>query len=984
MKTRLLYHTFPVGWKHFKCFVQFLLFALCTPSFAQIQLVQDLNTTTHNASGEFGETKEVNGIVYVAANHGLWKTDGTQEGSVLLKQFQYISSLVAFRNQLFFIAETTVHGRELWKSNGTVEGTVLVKDIEPGRGGSTPESLVVANNYLFLITTTTAYGKEVWRSNGSTGGTYLLRDIIKGKISSNPSSLVAFQNRLFFAASDGLVGQELWSSDGSTAGTNLFADIRTGKPGSGPGNLTVSGSLLFFQALDDTHGRELWRTDGTQAGTFMPRDIRPGTANSTPASLVNVNGTLYFVAKEGYTEEYGERSENIQFWRSDGTPAGTTRAFATEFILSGWTPLRDVASAYGKLYFYVGDHVYEFDGTTDDPVVVAEIGDFYNDNITFRVLDNKLYVINQSAEWVGEDYEYQTDIYKYEGGMGLIRRFPGNFTIHLSKTTLGLLFGGPTDDERFMLWKSDGTYAGSTPFMDVTDFTEGSGPRSLVELHGNVLFVARDTAGGQRNLYKMDGTTTVIEKISNVEPQNLTTSGSYAYFVYLDGLWKTNGTTIGTTIVKQFNNGTPTNLTDVNGTLFFSAPDQNNTLELWKSNGTFASTVRVKDVYPGSQGSTPTNLVNLNGTLFFVAYHPTFGRSVWKSDGTDAGTAVLLPGNPDHAFTNPRDLVATQSLVFFIARGNTAGIELYRTDGTSGGTVRVKDIRTGDFEGAGASEDVDDLWADGNKLYFRAIPPGDSRRSLWVSDGTEAGTSLVMPISAFEIFYLRSVNGRMHVAVPDASGERLDLFSTDGTAEGTSLIKKTDISGVRFSVVMDNVLYFGGPGYFAGTSDLWRTDGTACGTFVVPSDLGYGVRLHISPLSVVVNKNRRLVFPGYSMNVGDELFKLEKSLAPKSPCGTPVSATAEVVAEVLSGSLSKDITSAPNPFADRFTLRVDSPEDKSYNATILTVNGKEVSSLNELQTNRDYEVGSDLRSGMYLVKIKIDNRTEVRRMIKTQ
>jgi ELWxxDGT repeat protein len=45
----------------------------------------------------------------------------------------------------------------------------------------------------------------------------------------------------------------------------------------------------------------------------------------------------------------------------------------------------------------------------------------------------------------------------------------------------------------------------------------------------------------------------------------------------------------------------------VNGTLFFSATDDVGVdgYELWKSDETEAGTVRVKDIYPGANGSFP-------------------------------------------------------------------------------------------------------------------------------------------------------------------------------------------------------------------------------------------------------------------------------------------------------------------------------------------------------------------------------------------
>ena len=75
----------------------------------------------------------------------------------------------------------------------------------------------------------------------------------------------------------------------------------------------------------------------------------------------------------------------------------------------------------------------------------------------------------------------------------------------------------------------------------------------------------------------------------------------------------------------------PVSLTNVNGTLFFSADDGANGYELWKSDGTAAGTVLVKDIRPGADSSYPRSLTNVNGTLFFEADDGANGRELWKA-----------------------------------------------------------------------------------------------------------------------------------------------------------------------------------------------------------------------------------------------------------------------------------------------------------------------------------------------------------------
>ncbi|WP_353743905.1 ELWxxDGT repeat protein, partial [Microcystis sp. LSC13-02] len=146
-------------------------------------------------------------------------------------------------------------------------------------------------------------------------------------------------------------------------------------------------------------------------------------------------------------------------------------------------------------------------------------------------------------------------------------------------------------------------------------------------------------------------------------------------------LWRSDGTAAGTVLVKDINPGFfssyPLNLTAVGNTLFFTAYDGVNGGELWKSDGTVAGTVLVKDISPGSYSSFPRNLTVVGSTLFFTADDGVNGEELWKSDGTEAGTVLVTDIIPGASGYGPSSLKVVGNTLFFTADNGVNGQELW-------------------------------------------------------------------------------------------------------------------------------------------------------------------------------------------------------------------------------------------------------------------------------------------------------------------
>ena len=90
-------------------------------------------------------------------------------------------------------------------------------------------------------------------------------------------------------------------------------------------------------------------------------------------------------------------------------------------------------------------------------------------------------------------------------------------------------------------------------------------------------------------------------------------------------------TGLTTTVGTPTRSSNPSTLVGISTTLYCTANSGVNGIQLWKSNGTEAGAVLVKDIDPDSSGATPLSLTSLNGNLFFSANDGIHGSEIWRS-----------------------------------------------------------------------------------------------------------------------------------------------------------------------------------------------------------------------------------------------------------------------------------------------------------------------------------------------------------------
>ena len=333
--------------------------------------------------------------------------------------------------------------------------------------------------------------------------------------------------------------------------------------------------------------------------------------------------------------------------------------------------------------------------------------------------------------------------------------------------------------------------------------------------------------------------------------QELVVLGTTVFFVENDGihgteLWKTDGTAAGTVLVKDICPGDcasfPQQLTVWNGVLYFGADDGVHGVEPWRSDGTAAGTSMILDLDPGLAASAP-RFLGAGTSLYLSADDGVHGRELWKTDGTAAGTQLVTDIRPGAAGSDPRLwLDLGNGKLLLNADDGVHGREPWISDGTAAGTSLLVDLNPGvgdsSYNAPLPGTDNDALALGGGSFLFKA-DDGVHGYEPWLSDGTPGGTSLLLDINpgasgSYPLGFTRVGSLILFGASDDTAGQ--ELWRTDGTPGGTARVLDIDpgldSSGLRLLTAMGGQLYFAATDSTHG-QELWKSDGTAAGTAIV-------------------------------------------------------------------------------------------------------------------------------------------------------
>ena len=677
----------------------------------------------------------------------------------------------------------------------------------------------------------------------------------------------------------------------------------------------LNGKLLFTAGSGT---RSLLSTDGTAAGTVVLRQFDNIIEQQGNGQIfAKFGGRAYFVANDGVT--------GFELWSTDGTSAGTT--LVKDLLPGSDGGVANFRGVFGNRLVFSALDSGDFDGNsqlyiTDGTAAGTQALTTF-DGLNAGV-DESTFIANDKFYFVAHDSQFDWHVWVSDGTVAGTHALPNpnppfpfgapRLYKRLGNVVLFQAGGG--------LWKID---IATDAIDKITWNHPQSGPEqvgSLVEpvvLGGFAMFIKSGPAFASLELWRTDSTTLGTFKVGDVHPGPapfdaqqfpvIRKVGDRVAYIADDGvngpqLWGSDGTAQNT--VRLTNVTKPANspyqvaipVGSFGDTGYFMLPDGANSTEwsMWRTDGTVAGTRRITGLPPVDQSTAGGGRIVGDAAKVFIALFDDPAGSLWKYEPALDRLTVL---RPELSLSGIDLYFYDGQRVYFGDNDRVIGNEPWVSDGTAAGTHLIVDIILQGTEDNGSTPN--ELVEFGGKIVF-AADDGVSGRELWMSDGTATGTTRIADINpgfaSSDPNHLAVANGALYFFATDNSGFTKFMRLSSLTAQPEALavaVPPFPHQFLPYACQQDAPVALGGNVYFTaqgtvGTLQLWKSDGTAAGTGPVSPNSNEG----FLPCDLTVFGNR-LYFSASSPNEGTELWTSD---------GT--STGTALLADVVPGQASSD------------------------------------------------------------------------------
>lgn len=634
----------------------------------------------------------------------------------------------------------------------------------------------------------------------------LLRDLNQDQVNpgSSPAAFTRSGNLVYFRQSSN--GVDLWATDGTSAGTNSLGLPTLAQNGewTPPEIADLDGAGTVVLAVNDASaGNEPWVARANPHRLERLADIVPGTAGSNPHAFLRVGNVVLF----------GLMNRN-ELWRTDGTQAGTRLVATLPRPIT-----RKLVALPGRALFASSNEIWSSDGTAAG-----------TQRLAISLQSTVFAAYGQRMAFLGYDLTHGSEPWLTDGtpaGTGLVADVtPGlnGSTISCMVQMGSSLVFGMIDG----LWTSDGTANGTRRALAAT--TWQSQPGEMTVLGDRCYFITVDASSGSEP-WLADFSLGSMARLADLNPG---VGGSFAAFLGAVGndMLLVARPRPGDTRLQLHRVGADRvvealpwhverNTAAVLGSrmLVSAAPLSSDAgFEPATVSGRNVSIVReLVAAFPAS--SLPDRISADAGVAYFLANGgAAVGRELWVTDGTASGTRLFADVTTGPASSGIRNLFCQDRKVWFDLRASI-GTDYQLHVGDAHG-VRPLGL-AGVVEGVASAPR-------GRGVVLAIAPANSSVPCLAISDGTAAGTRPLHAALGWAAHLTRAGETVFFVGTA-ASGT--ELWATDGTPAGTRLVVDLTPNG---SSAISDLIPFGNRVAFAvstgSAAGLYVSDGTAAGT----------------------------------------------------------------------------------------------------------------------------------------------------------